>query len=328
MPSELRRNRITDDLVMSTGALESEDSFSNPPSPTQRRAPLYKTASYHSMTESTPLLQDTNGHTRRSQIRLQVSSLLEAFMMHANPVPGDPRSGEQQRQASNPQQKSQQSRYAIPSIYMHKSISCFHQWPYIQNTHYPPGSLRSGRHHSRAASWSQRLVNALTHDRYAFKEDMRGSKDSISNDERVWYDQFTSTDWIHDSIADAYRVKALRSRKDIRGRIIAFFDGTQGWILSALVGFVTAVVAYMVDVSEAPFFDWKDGYCQTGFHLSEKVCGALFPRFPSDEPQPAGSFLLMRNRHSNPFCSFGKVHHPGDHTRCLHGHQRVIYSVP
>lgn len=110
---------------------------------------------------------------------------------------------------------------------------------------------------------------------------MRESKDSLYPDERVWYDQFTSTDWVHDSIADAYRVKALRSRTDIRGRISAFFDGTQGWILSALVGFLTAVVAYTVDVSEAPVFDWKDGYCQEGFFLSEKVCDINFLCFIS-----------------------------------------------
>jgi chloride channel 3/4/5 len=91
-------------------------------------------------------------------------------------------------------------------------------------------------------------------------------------DDRVWYDQFTSTDWVRDSIADAYRVKALRARKDIRGRIKALFDGSQGWILSALVGFITATIAYAVDVSEAPVFDWKDGYCAKGFFLSEKVC--------------------------------------------------------
>jgi chloride channel 3/4/5 len=100
---------------------------------------------------------------------------------------------------------------------------------------------------------------------------MRESKGSLTGDDRVWYDQFTSTDWVHDSIADAHRVKALRSRTDIRGRIEAFFDGTQGWILSALVGFLTAIIAYIVDVSEAPVFDWKDGYCSKGFLTSEKV---------------------------------------------------------
>lgn len=101
---------------------------------------------------------------------------------------------------------------------------------------------------------------------------MRESKSMLVSDDRVWYDQFTSTDWVHDSIADAYRVKGLRSRKDIRGRIKSFFDGTQGWILSALVGFVTATIAYVVDVSETPIFDWKDGYCHDGFFISEKVC--------------------------------------------------------
>ncbi|TVY91107.1 H(+)/Cl(-) exchange transporter [Lachnellula willkommii] len=128
------------------------------------------------------------------------------------------------------------------------------------------GSLHP-KHHSRAGSLGSRLIGALTK-----KDSMRESKLSFFSDERVWYDQFTSTDWVHDSIADAYRVKALRSRKDIRGRIKAAFDGAQGWILSALVGFLTAVVAYAVDVSEAPFFDWKDGYCHKGFFLSEKRC--------------------------------------------------------
>lgn len=100
---------------------------------------------------------------------------------------------------------------------------------------------------------------------------MKGSKDFEGPDDRVWYDQFTSTDWVHDNIADAYRLKALRSRKDFRGRLRAYFDSAQGWILSALVGSVTAVIAYAVDVSEAPFFDLKGGFCSDGWYKSEKV---------------------------------------------------------
>jgi chloride channel 3/4/5 len=93
----------------------------------------------------------------------------------------------------------------------------------------------------------------------------------VSLDDRVWYDQFTSTDWVHDNIADAYRVKALRARKDFAGRVWAFLDGSQGWILSALVGCTTALVAYIVDISEAPTFDFKEGYCSDGWYLSEKA---------------------------------------------------------
>jgi len=50
------------------------------------------------------------------------------------------------------------------------------------------------------------------------------------------------------------------------------FDGAQGWILSALVGVVVAVLAYIIDVTEATFFDFKEGYCAKSWKLSEKRC--------------------------------------------------------
>jgi len=109
---------------------------------------------------------------------------------------------------------------------------------------------------------------------------MAESKGSLFPDERVWYDQFTSTDWVHDSIADAHRVKALRSRKDFWGRVYASWDSAQGWILSALVGFVVAVLAYVVNISEATAFDFKDGYCARHWYLSEKVRAKQARRIP------------------------------------------------
>ncbi|KAK4232136.1 putative chloride channel protein [Podospora fimiseda] len=130
-------------------------------------------------------------------------------------------------------------------------------------------SIKSIRHHSRANSWGTRLMHALS-DRQ--ESSMGDSKGSNFADDRVWYDQFTSTDWVHDSIADAYRVKALRSRKDFWGRVYVLFDGAQGWILSALVGFIVAVLAYIVNVGEATVFDFKDGYCTTRWYYSEKMC--------------------------------------------------------
>ncbi|KAI1816029.1 voltage-gated chloride channel-like protein [Poronia punctata] len=126
----------------------------------------------------------------------------------------------------------------------------------------------STRNHNRHESWSQRLVQALT-DR---QESMTESKMSIAPDERIWYDQFTCTDWVHDGIADSYRIKQLRNRKDWRGRLITLFDGAQGWILSAVVGFLVAVLAYCVDVAETTIFDFKDGYCARGWYLNEKRC--------------------------------------------------------
>ncbi|KHJ30995.1 putative voltage gated chloride channel [Erysiphe necator] len=90
--------------------------------------------------------------------------------------------------------------------------------------------------------------------------------------ERAWYDQFTSTDWVRDSITDAHRVRNLSCRKDIRGRLKFFFDGYEGYILSAIVGFFTATVAYLINVSETHVFDWKEGYCLNGFFVTHKQC--------------------------------------------------------
>ncbi|KAF2803648.1 uncharacterized protein BDZ99DRAFT_427109 [Mytilinidion resinicola] len=128
------------------------------------------------------------------------------------------------------------------------------------------------RQHSRSGSFSTRLVNALGSERREALETSIHKTVSFWQDDRVWYDQFTSTDWVHDSIADAYRVKALRSRKDIRGRIAAWFDGAQGWILVAIIGCITAFLAYIVNVTESLLFDYKSGYCTTKWLDSKKDC--------------------------------------------------------
>lgn len=133
------------------------------------------------------------------------------------------------------------------------------------------GSTYTGRHHSRRGSWGTRLIQAIS----SHQDLLAESKGSLVPDDRVWYDQFTSTDWVHDSIADAYRAKALRSRKDFWGRVYLFFDGAQGWILSAVVGFTVAVLAYVINVAEQVLFDWKDGYCSTGWYFSERRCCPL-----------------------------------------------------
>jgi chloride channel 3/4/5 len=119
---------------------------------------------------------------------------------------------------------------------------------------------------SRAASFTSRLTKALS------SYDLKNRRDEPYLEDRVWYDQFTSTDWINDAIKDAYRVKMLRARKDIRGRIYAWFDGAQGWVLVAIIGFITACFAFFADVTENVLFDYKDGYCTRGWYFSKKKC--------------------------------------------------------
>jgi chloride channel 3/4/5 len=90
--------------------------------------------------------------------------------------------------------------------------------------------------------------------------------------DRVWYDQFTSTDWVHDNIADAFRVKALRNRKDFRGRLRVMFDAVQGWILVAIIGCITAMLAYFITRTEGILFEFKEGYCSYAWYLNRKLC--------------------------------------------------------
>ncbi|KAI8285047.1 H(+)/Cl(-) exchange transporter 5 [Colletotrichum sp. SAR11_57] len=150
-----------------------------------------------------------------------------------------------------------------------------HLTPGLSRNHSTAGSIRS-LHHSRNPSFGARLSHAFSD----FPESMSESKRSILPDERVWYDQFTSTDWVHDNIVDAHRAKALKMRKDFWGRIYAIFDASQGWILSAVCGVAVALVAYVVNLSEATVFDYKYGYCTRGWYISERNC---CPKGPCDD---------------------------------------------
>ncbi|KAJ5888666.1 hypothetical protein N7495_008707 [Penicillium taxi] len=169
------------------------------------------------------------------------------------------------------------------------------------------GSQRLPRNHSRANSQAKQFSR-----RGSFTDADRqtsrppSAKDGLTAsqflDERSWYDQFTSTDWVHDSIADGARLRQLRSRKDLRGRLLASFDGAQGWILVAVIGCITASIAYFVDVTETIVFDAKMGFCSTRWFASKEKCCKDIPNcdrwhswsriFSSDRPKCPPLFHL------------------------------------
>ncbi|KAE9987475.1 hypothetical protein EG327_003798 [Venturia inaequalis] len=65
---------------------------------------------------------------------------------------------------------------------------------------------------------------------------------------------------------------ALRARKGWHGRVERLYDATQGWILVAIIGFLTACMAYFVNVTERILFDYKSGYCSYSWALDVKTC--------------------------------------------------------
>lgn len=99
--------------------------------------------------------------------------------------------------------------------------------------------------------------------------------DVRTNGIRVWYSSFTSIDWLHDAIKDSVRFSKLRKHKSIRSRIRLVFDKSLGWLVVTIVGFLTAVIAFLIIRSEQWLFDTKDGYCATGWWKAKRYCCPL-----------------------------------------------------
>lgn len=68
---------------------------------------------------------------------------------------------------------------------------------------------------------------------------------------------YTTIDWLHDLVKDSYRVRNICERKGLRNRLTQYLDQMSGWIAAALIGSITACVAFLVDIAEATVSDWK-----------------------------------------------------------------------
>ena len=79
-------------------------------------------------------------------------------------------------------------------------------------------------------------------------------------------------DLIQEQVKDSYRLRAIRSRKGIRYGLLSTFDTCSGWIAAALIGILTACVAFLVDVVEATVSDWKLGYCASNPFSNRESC--------------------------------------------------------
>ncbi|KAF2093067.1 hypothetical protein NA57DRAFT_49222 [Rhizodiscina lignyota] len=90
--------------------------------------------------------------------------------------------------------------------------------------------------------------------------------------ERLPYNDYTTIDWLHDLVKESYRFRAIHHGKGLRNVIISAFDSCSGWIAVAIIGTLTACVAFVVDVAVATVSDWKEGYCLSNPFLSRETC--------------------------------------------------------
>ncbi|KAJ3219530.1 hypothetical protein HDU67_000475 [Dinochytrium kinnereticum] len=89
---------------------------------------------------------------------------------------------------------------------------------------------------------------------------------------RVWYDDYTTIDWIHDYVKERVRVRTLRSQQGFRGFFMNNFDALQAWILILLIGVFCGSLASFVNYSEMLLSDLKEGYCTTNPLSTKSLC--------------------------------------------------------
>lgn len=109
------------------------------------------------------------------------------------------------------------------------------------------------------------------------EDDETTDKDPIAMDQsqsgiRVWYDSYTTIDWLHSSIKESSRLRKIRRLKGLRGKAVNIWDGLQGWVVVTITGVITALIAGAIVESEAVLFDLKDGYCSKNWRLAKRFC--------------------------------------------------------
>ncbi|KAJ7783246.1 chloride channel [Mycena metata] len=122
---------------------------------------------------------------------------------------------------------------------------------------------------------TQRPISA--YDTLANDETDDSEVDARTNGVRVWYSSFSSIDWLHDAIKDSVRFSRLRKRKSFRARMRLALDKSMGWLIVTIVGFLTALVAFLIIRSEQWLFDLKEGYCNPAWWRSHKFCCPVSP---------------------------------------------------
>ncbi|KAI7883164.1 hypothetical protein K492DRAFT_126685 [Lichtheimia hyalospora FSU 10163] len=158
------------------------------------------------------------------------------------------------------------------------------------NSLYPPSTIFDGSHQTRQRSHSailsscasvnsyvrddQSVVCRLFNKRLGQYDDDRQELLNENTGVRVWYESYSSIDWIHDHIKEGVRLRKLRNiaSDGWRGRWIKMKDASQAWILVTLTGTTVALVAWIVDVVQEWMSDLKTGYCTTNWRYNSKFC--------------------------------------------------------
>ncbi|KAG5355279.1 H(+)/Cl(-) exchange transporter 4 [Yarrowia sp. C11] len=124
------------------------------------------------------------------------------------------------------------------------------------------------------AKHPQHQHQGIVHKASQFMQSRVGIQSMMSETgpERRFYDDFTTVDWVRDTINDSSRVKYIQSIPGFRGRLIRSFDSLQDWILISIIAASFALIAYSIDRVEETLFDFKFGYCSSSWLTPRSEC--------------------------------------------------------
>ncbi|PVV02997.1 hypothetical protein BB560_002538 [Smittium megazygosporum] len=118
----------------------------------------------------------------------------------------------------------------------------------------------------------------------------------VETGERIWYDSYTTIDWLGDSQKEQTRLRELM-RKDTWFQVA---DRVSDWFLFFLVGAITGIVAGFIAQWTEILSDWKFGYCSSKWNLNKDLCGSKWVPWSSKfGNSPKIQFLV--------FCSVGCI---------------------
>ncbi|GME68763.1 unnamed protein product [[Candida] boidinii] len=109
-----------------------------------------------------------------------------------------------------------------------------------------------------------------------FEGSANNEENTNSAQQRNYYDDFTTMDWVDDyvRVSGWEYVLKKKSLRSLKYKIYRTLEHAQPFILVCIVSFFSSLLVYSMDRFESTLVDWKRGYCQTNWLIGEKVCCA------------------------------------------------------
>ncbi|OMJ17510.1 H(+)/Cl(-) exchange transporter 3 [Smittium culicis] len=86
--------------------------------------------------------------------------------------------------------------------------------------------------------------------------------------ERVWYDSYTTINWLEDSQKEQTRLRNLSTKP----RFFRFIDTLQDWSLTIIIGVLCGIAAGFISESTEVLTELKTGYCRKNWWLQHHSC--------------------------------------------------------